>query len=126
MACSAALVFVQSTPLETKLFQKPALEHGMYGGVVIERWHVARLTVLARHFESLKSREDDSVATHAIGVLGYRTTLKVYGIDGLVDPEIAHGTHAKRPLGQGPPDTRASIRPVPSRSARPGSCSRGP
>lgn len=102
LALCAAGTLVHSTPLETKLYAKPPLQHGTWRGVETERWHVARLELLARFFaERAAGRTDASLATSAIGVLGWRTGLAIYDFHGLVDPEIARLDRAEKPLGAG-------------------------
>jgi|CXWL01.1.fsa_nt_gi hypothetical protein len=96
--------FVQSTPLEADLFAKAPRQHGTYRGVETERWHVARLEVLARFFaERAAAHPNASLATGAIGVLGDRTRLAVYDFHGLVDSAIARGGTGQKALGTGLP-----------------------
>lgn len=94
--------------LEARLFAKPPRQHGTWRGVETERWHVARLELLARFFaDRAAGRPGASVATGAIGLLGYRTSLAIHDFHGLMDPEIAHLEVERgadgQPLGSGLP-----------------------
>ena len=101
---AAAGTFVHSTPLEAELFEKPPRQHGTFRGVETERWHVARLRLLARVFAARGAgRPDAGLATGAIGVLGWESGLDVHDLHGLVDPRIARGGAAEEPLGTGLP-----------------------
>jgi arabinofuranosyltransferase len=80
---------VQSTPLERFLFTKPSNTHGQYQGVLTERWHTNRLTLLGKFFNDYKKSEEESLATGAIGAISYYSNMKIYGLHGLVDPFIA-------------------------------------
>lgn len=79
---------IQSTPLEADLFVKPPRQHGTWRGIQTERWHVARLTLIARFFDSYAPPGTD-IATPAIGVISCFTSMNVYGFFGLTDPHIA-------------------------------------
>ncbi len=95
---------VHSTPYEADLYDKPPRQHGTWRGVETERWHVARLERVARFFaQRAAGHSDASVATRAIGILGYRTELTVYDFHGLVDSKIARQGVADRPIGAGLP-----------------------
>ena len=80
---------VQSTPLEKLLFHKPGISHGQFQGVLTERWHSNRLTLIGKFFNEYKNSDDESLATNAIGAISFYSDLKVYDFHGLVDPVIA-------------------------------------
>jgi len=80
---------LQSTPLEKFLFVKPSNTHGEYQGVLTERWHTNRLTLIGKFFNDYKKSAEESVATGAIGAISYYSNMKIYGLYGLVDPFIA-------------------------------------
>ena len=80
---------VQSTRAEKQLFVKPSQQHGNFQGVKIERWHVARLSLIGRFFREHRRSADESVATSAIGAIGYYSDMKVLDFHGLVDRHIA-------------------------------------
>lgn len=92
---------VHSTPLDKFIFTKSIRQHGQYQGVLFERWHSNRLTVLGKFFNGYKASPDESIATDAIGAIAYYSGLKVYDYHGLVDPYIAH--LEKENLGKGLP-----------------------
>ncbi len=101
---AAAGTLVHSTPLEAELFAKPPRQHGTFRGVETERWHVARLRLLARFFAARSAgRPDGSLATGAIGILGWESGLAIHDLHGLVDPAIARAGASERPLGTGLP-----------------------
>ena len=81
---------VQSTPADTLIFEKSIRQHGQYHGVLFERWHSNRLTVIGKFFNNYKKSSDESIATDAIGAISYYSGLKVDDYHGLVDPYIAH------------------------------------
>ena len=83
-------VFVQSTPLEQRIYEKPWFNHGTWRGVQTARWHSARLSLIGRHFADYKRSERESLATAAIGAVSWFSRLEVYGFHGLVDPQVAH------------------------------------
>jgi len=58
--------------------------------VQTERWHVARLTLLGRFFADHKRGDAESVATRAIGAIGFYSGMRVLDFNGIVDPHIAH------------------------------------
>jgi hypothetical protein len=81
---------IHSTPLEGELFPLPRRQHGHFRGVQAERWHVARLTEIGRFFESYKSSSGASLATRAIGAIGFHADMKIHDLTGLTDRQIAH------------------------------------
>lgn len=81
---------VQSTPLESRLFRKPAFMHGTYQGVQYERWHVERYRVIAEFFRQHPQPRGASVAVGPVGVIAFYTGLPVHGIFGITDTRIAH------------------------------------
>ena len=94
--------FFPSTVLERSFFASPPQQHGDYRGVQIERWHVARLSVIGDFFKRYRRDPAESLATPAIGAIGYYSDMTVYDIHGLVDTHIAHmppppGFAQKRP-----------------------------
>ena len=91
---------LHSTPFEALVFEVPSRMHGNYRGVVTERWHVARLSTLAQLFAERARSPQDSVATDAIGAIGWYSGLRVYGAHGLVDPAIAHQAADEHGLGE--------------------------
>jgi arabinofuranosyltransferase len=82
--------FFPSTPLERSFFASPPQQHGDYRGVQIERWHVARLSVIGRFFNGYRRDPAESLATTAIGAIGYYSDMQILDIHGLVDTHIAH------------------------------------
>ncbi len=92
---------VHSTPLERSLFASPAQMHGNYRGVEYECATAARLAVIGRFFAAYASGPSESLATDAIGAIGYHSGLRVYGVHGLVDVEIAHGERGAGRIGTG-------------------------
>ena len=90
VAFVAAATFFPSTPLERSFFASPPQQHGDYRGVQIERWHVARLSVIGKFFDEYRRDENESLATVAIGAIGYYANMQIYDIHGLVDTHIAH------------------------------------
>jgi len=101
LACAALGTLVHSTPLEAVLLPKPPRMHGNWRGVQTERWHVARLREIGRFFGE-HARPGESLATDAIGVIGWSSGLTVYGAHGLVDPVLARRRAAGR-IGAGVP-----------------------
>jgi arabinofuranosyltransferase len=91
---------LQSTPLEEKLFEKPPFQHGHFRGVQTERWHVARLTLIGKFFDEYKRDADESLATGAIGAIGYYANMRVLDLNGIVDPHIAHQKPKRPSLGE--------------------------
>lgn len=87
---TALATFFPSTVLERSFFASPPQQHGNYRGVQIERWHVARLSVIGRFFRGYRRDPSESLATTAIGAIGYYSDMRVYDIHGLVDTHIAH------------------------------------
>lgn len=99
IGCGVLGTLFQSTPFEALVFEVPPRMHGNYRGVVTERWHVARLTSLAELFAERARSPEDSVATDAIGAIGWYSGLRVYGAHGLVDPDIAHQSARAHEVG---------------------------
>ncbi len=91
----------QSTPAERIILHPPLFQHGQYQGVLTERWHSARLSLIGKFFHEYKHDSNESLATDAIGAIGYFSGMKIYDIYGIVDPEIAHLSQADKPLGWG-------------------------
>jgi hypothetical protein len=81
---------IHSTPLDPRIFPKPPLQHGHFAGVQTERWHSARLSLIGDFFREHRRSPGESLATDAIGAIGYYSQMRVYDIHGLVDPHIAH------------------------------------
>ena len=96
LAFACVATGLQSTPFEEKLFQKPPYQHGHFRGVQTERWHVARLTLIGKFFDEYKCDADESLATGAIGAIGYYANMRVLDLNGIVDAHIAH-QKPKRP-----------------------------
>ncbi len=90
IAITAAGTFFPSTRLERGFFASPPQQHGDWRGVLIERWHVARLSVIGRFFRGYRRDYSESLATSAIGAIGYYADMTVYDVHGLVDTHIAH------------------------------------
>ncbi len=104
LALALAGTLIHSTPLEEELFAKAPRQHGTFRGVETERWHVRRLALLAEFFNGMAAgRPEASLATRAIGVLGYRTDLAILDFHGLVNSRIARQGRGRRPLGSGLP-----------------------
>jgi hypothetical protein len=82
--------FFPSTPLERSFFASPPQQHGDYRGVQIERWHVARLSAIGRFFDGYRRDPSESLATTAIGAIGFHANMQILDIHGLVDTHIAH------------------------------------
>ncbi len=93
----------QSTPAEKIILHPPLFQHGQYQGVMTERWHSTRLSLIGQFFHDYKRDNDESLATDAIGAIGYFSGMKIYDIYGIVDPEIAHLSESNKPLGWGLP-----------------------
>jgi hypothetical protein len=90
-----------STPLEAEWLPAPSRMHGNWRGVQAERWHVARLSLIGDFFARRAGPNEPSLATDAIGAIGWKSGITVYGVHGIVDPEIAHAEPGGRPLGSG-------------------------
>jgi len=90
LAITTAGTFFPSTPLERAFFASPPQQHGDQRGVLIERWHVARLSVIGKFFRGYRRDYSESLATNAIGCIGYYSDMVVYDVHGLVDTHIAH------------------------------------
>lgn len=101
VACSVGLTILHSTPLEGRLFRKPAFMHGTYQGIQTERWHVARYKVIADFFRRYRRSAEDSLALGPIGVIAYYADMKIHSFYGIVDPYIAHKQVPR--LGRGLP-----------------------
>ncbi len=82
--------FFPSTPLERSFFASPPQQHGNYRGVQIERWHVARLSAIGRFFDGYRRDPSESLATAAIGAIGFYADMQILDFHGLVDTHIAH------------------------------------
>ena len=110
LAFVAIATFFPSTPLERSFFASPPQQHGDYRGVQIERWHVARLTVIGRFFDTYRRQPTESLATPAIGAIGYYADMQIHDIHGLVDTHIAHlpppPDFARRRAGHGRSDLK--------------------
>jgi hypothetical protein len=96
-----AATLIQSTPLETALFREPPQLHGSYQGVLTERWHSSRLSLIGDFFNRYKTDSDESLLTTSIGAVSYYADMKIYGTHGLVDSRIAHMKHKN--IGKGFP-----------------------
>ncbi len=90
VAFTALATFFPSTPLERWFFVSVPQQFGAYRGVEISRWHVKRLEVIGRFFDRYRRDPSESLATTAIGAIGYYADMQVYDIHGLVDTHIAH------------------------------------
>ncbi len=102
-AIGIGAILIQSTPAEAKLFPKMWNNHGTWRGIETERWHVNRLTRIGKHFQSLRTSYDDSIATDGIGAIAFAADMKVIGLHGLVDVHIAHKEFGEGELGSGLP-----------------------
>ncbi len=89
-----------STPLEAMLLEAPRRMHGNWRGVQTERWEVRRLSAIGKLLADY-GRPGESIGTDAIGAIGWFSGLDVYGMHGLVDPEIAHAPHRNPNVGGG-------------------------
>lgn len=78
-----------SLPIENRIFFRSVHQHGNYQGVQVERWNVARLTVVGKFFDKYRKSPADTLATDAIGAIGYYADMPVYDFFGIVDPHIA-------------------------------------
>ena len=90
---------LHSTPFEARVFDVPPRMHGNHRGVETERWHVARLGAIGEAFAAHAGGANASIATDAIGAIGWFSGLRVYGAHGLVDPQIAHQAAAAHAVG---------------------------
>jgi hypothetical protein len=90
VAFTMAATFFPSTPLERSFFYAPPQQFGAYRGVIVSRWHVNRLTVLGKFFDRYRRDRSESLATTAIGAIGYYADMQVLDMHGLVDTHIAH------------------------------------
>jgi hypothetical protein len=91
---------VHSTPLEVRLFAEPERMHGNWRGVQTERWHVARLSAIGEFFAGYGRGSEEGIATDAIGAIAWYSDLRVYGVHGLVDPDISHQGARTHRLGR--------------------------
>jgi hypothetical protein len=118
LAFVALATFFPSTPLERSFFASPPQQHGNYRGVQIERWHVARLTVIGHFFDRYRRDPSESLATTAIGAIGFYADMQIYDIHGLVDTHIAHmptpPDFARRRAGHGRSDLRYTFALAPT------------
>ena len=101
LAAGALGTLVHSTPLEARIFAPPRLMHGNWRGVQTERWHVARLSLLGKFFAARARGPHESLATDAIGAIGWYSGLAIRDLHGLVDPNIAHRRDPR--VGRGVP-----------------------
>ena len=85
----AAAAF-HSVPVEVRFFARPEQQHGNYRGIEVERWSVARLETIGRFFRGYRQSPAESLATDAIGAIGWYSEMKIFDYFGLVDPHIAH------------------------------------
>jgi arabinofuranosyltransferase len=103
LAFGVIATIFQSTPLERYILQAPLFQHGQYQGVQTERWHSARLSLIGKFFHDYKHSTDESLATDAIGAIGYYSGMTVYDIYGIVDTHIAHLKSNRQHPGWGLP-----------------------
>jgi hypothetical protein len=75
--------------------------HGTWRGVETERWHVRRLSAIGRFLAGEARSPEESVATDAIGAIGWYGGLRVHDVHGLVDPAIAHAARLDARVGRG-------------------------
>jgi arabinofuranosyltransferase len=92
------ITLLQSTPLEKMIFPTPVYQEGTYRGVLNERWHVARLSLIGKYFRRHKKSTEESLATRAIGAISYYAEMKIIDLHGLVDPVIAR--QKKKDIGR--------------------------
>ncbi len=95
-----ALGFVHSTPLEAHWISDNPRMHGNHRGVETERWYVARQKLIGEFFARY-GKNDESIATSAIGAIAYFSNLRVYDVHGIVDAHIAHEGGSAPSLGSG-------------------------
>lgn len=92
-----------STPLESNWVDKPDLMHGNHRGVELERWYVTRHRLIGEFFARY-GRPGESMATGAIGAVGYYSGLSIQDVHGITDSHIAHeGLAQGEALGTGLP-----------------------
>lgn len=90
MLAALATLF-HSTPFETSFFRVATWQHGNWRGVQSERRYVERFTVIGRFFEGYRKSDSESLATRAIGAIGYHARhLAIHDLSGLTDRHIAH------------------------------------
>ena len=92
-----------STPVEAITLRKPKYHHGRFQGVYRERWHTSRLTAIGKFFQQRRNDYSETLATDAIGAIGYYSDMKILGMHGLVDTHIAHLKKGRAKLGTGFP-----------------------
>jgi arabinofuranosyltransferase len=90
IAFTLAATFFPSTALERSFYAAPPQQYGAYRGVMIARWHIKRLTLLGKFFDQYRRHASESLATPAIGAIGYYADMAILDIHGLVDTHIAH------------------------------------
>jgi hypothetical protein len=82
--------FIQSTPLEIRIFRLPDFMLGTYRGVLHERWSVNRNWAIGRFLHE-RMKAGDSVSLFGIGVMAYELKdFPVRSLVALVDPQMAH------------------------------------
>lgn len=86
---AATATLFHSTPLERHFVAESRYQHGNYEGVQTARWHVSRLSLIGRFFSEHRRSQEESLATNAIGVIGYLADFSVLDFHGLVDVHIA-------------------------------------
>ena len=91
-----------STPLEARWVAKPEQMHGNHRGVELERWYVERQRLIGRFFARY-ARPQESIATGAVGAVGWESRIAVFDVHGIVDPHIAHHGRAQQAIGTGLP-----------------------
>jgi arabinofuranosyltransferase len=104
-ACVVAALagsLLHSTPLESRIVAAQEHMHGNHRGVVAERWYVARHTLQGEFFARY-GKPEESIATAAIGAVGFYSGLRVYDVHGIVDPHIAHREEGDAEFGTGLP-----------------------
>jgi hypothetical protein len=103
VAAGLLLTGLQSTPLERRLFARPWFMHGTYRGIQVERWHVARYTVIGRLFRDRNRSGDASIALLSVGAIPYYSGMRTHSMHGIVDAHIAHKRVPRNLLGRGFP-----------------------
>jgi arabinofuranosyltransferase len=89
MVAAAATIF-PSTPFESSFYRVATWQHGNYRGVQSERRYVERFSVIGRFFERYRKSDSESLATRAIGAIGYHAPhLAIHDLSGLTDRHIA-------------------------------------
>ena len=103
IALTCLAVLWPSTPLEALVLRKPKYHHGRFQGVYRERWHTSRLAAIGEFFRQYRNDYSETLATDAIGAIGYCSNMKILGMHGLVDRHIAHLKEGHAELGTGFP-----------------------